>query len=117
MGATDSRPGPELDGHSVTKPLGALDHDLLADLEPPLDRHVVTVRHPDTDRAGRDRSVGPHYVDERPSRTLLDGRGRHHRRAAPGLDEKAGVDELAGEQAVVGVRELRLEADRAGGRV
>src|SRR5258706_3457144 len=115
MGATGSRAVPQRDGRSVAKALGAFDYDLLPDRQTPLDRYVVTIRHPDADLADRDRPVGPHHVDERPLRARLDGPGRHHRRAPPGLEPEPGVDELAGEQPVIGVRELGPEADGAGG--
>ena len=87
--------------------------DLVAGRHAARHHGLVLVLPLDLDRPHRRLAVVADDVDEGAVRPALHGAGRDHRDALERVDQKPHVDELAGPERHVRVREFRLELDRA----
>ena len=107
----------DLDRRAVAQTVDAVDHHLVAGLEARGDHRVLAVARSGDDVALGDRRIVVEEIDEIARCAELDRRVGGERRPGHGVDQKADVDELVGEQDGVRIGECRPHPDRAGGDV
>ena len=105
---------PAADLGAVAQTVGAVDDDLVADLQALRDLHPLAVARSQLDDPDLHGIVGLDEVDEGSRLAALDGGDRNHRRILDRVDQQPDVHELVGEQVLVLVVEDGAQTDRAG---
>ena len=95
----------------MDRPIG---DDLLARSQARAEQGHVVFGLGDGDRPRLDRAVLLHHIGEAAVWPGLQRRRRYGHAVGHGLDDEVRIDELAGPQGLVGIREFRFELDRAG---
>src|SRR5437764_15098368 len=88
---------------AVAQPVGAADHHFVADRQTLDDGDLLAVGRAGLDDADLDRVVGLDAIDEGAGLAALDGGDRHGNGILHRVDQQADIDELVGEQRLVGV--------------
>src|SRR5215471_7911934 len=122
--SSDRRPGGRArpatrsaDLGAVAQTVGAVDHHLIAGLQPAQDLLLLAVAGAELDDTDGNGVVRLGDIDEGAGLATLDGGDRHHDRILHRVDQQADVDELVGEQGLVLVVEGGAQLHRAGGDV
>ena len=97
--------------------VGTIRDDHFTSLQPGGDFRILTLHLPQRNQPKRHAAIRLNYISEGALGTALDaGTGRNHHATAH-VEQHAGVDELVRKQREIGIGELRLELDGAGGGI
>ena len=113
-GVAAGRGAGEPDRRAVAQAVDAVGHHALAGGKAALDHCVAAVGRAGLHLPRLDRLAVLHDIDERPVLAELHGGVRRQHDVGQRVEQQLDVDELVGEQGVVGVRELRAQLERAG---
>src|SRR5260221_7871868 len=102
---------------AVAQAVGAVDHHVVADRQAFDHGDLLAVSGAGLDDSDLDSIVRPHAVDEGAGLSALDGGDRHDDGILHRVGQQADVDELVGEQRLVGIVEDGAQLHRAGGGV